>query len=66
MRLAARLLLDLGRVQQGSNGCRRTNANGNAGLHQLGPAFFLGPLGIIACVAHVRLSMASLARLEAA
>jgi len=40
MMLRARLLLYLGRVQEGSNDRRRSDADRNTGLHQLGAALF--------------------------
>jgi len=58
MSLAARLLLDLRRVQQRSNDCSRSNADGDTGLHQLAAAFLVGAIGVIVAICHGRFSMA--------
>jgi hypothetical protein len=51
-RLAARLLFDLGRVEQGGNDCRGADADRDPGLDQLGPALLVGLVEILAVVAH--------------
>ena len=56
--LPARLLLDLRCVEQRGNDCRRTNADGDTGLHQLVAAFFTGFVVFIVAVAHGAISMA--------
>jgi len=64
--LAARLFLDLGGIEQGGNDGGRADAHGNTGLHQLGPALFVGAVVLFAAVAHEQTSMALGAGLEAA
>lgn len=56
--LAPRLLLDLGRVEQGRDDRRRAYADCNARLHQLCPALLIGRVAIVVPVAHRSLSMA--------
>jgi len=56
MMLRARLLLYLGRVQEGSNDRRRSDTDRNTGLHQLGPALFAR---LVSVVSHGLLCMAS-------
>jgi len=63
MRLAARLLLDLGGVEQGGHYGRGADADGNARFHQLRPPLFVRSVGFIA---HARFSMASGAAWEEA
>lgn len=59
MRLAARFLLDLGGVEQGSDNRRRADADRNAGLHQLVAALFVGAIRLVVIdVAHRAFSMA--------
>jgi len=66
MRLAARLLLDLGGVKQSGDHCRRADANGHAGLHQLASALLVRAVGFVIGVAHTEISMASVKDWEAA
>jgi len=61
MKLAARFLLDLGRVKQRRDDGRRADSNRYAGLHQLVTALLVGRVGLVR-VAHPALSMAFVAR----
>jgi hypothetical protein len=66
MRLGAGLFLDLGRVKQRGDDRGRADADGDASLHQLGTALFVGAIQIVVAVAHARFSMAFRAAWEAA
>jgi len=63
MMLGARLLLDLRGVQEGSDDRRRSDADRNTGLHQLGAALFAR---LVSVVSHDLLCMASKPGWEAA
>jgi len=58
MSLAARLFLDLGGVEQRRDDRCRPDADGNARLHQLGPALLIIAVEIAIIVAHRMFSMA--------
>ena len=59
MTLLARLLLDLGRVEQGGNDRGRSDTDRNAGLHQFLTALLTGAVGfVIAVISHDRSSIA--------
>jgi len=66
MGLVARLFLDLGGIKQSGDDRCRPDADGNAGLHQLGTALFAGAVEIIVAVAHVQFSILFDANWEAA
>jgi len=59
MTLPARLLLDLGSVEQGGNDRGRADADRYSGLHQLLTALLTGAVGfVVVTVSHTLLSMA--------
>ena len=57
MSLAPPLLLDLRRVQQRGDDCRRSDADCDTGLHQLAAAFLIGAIGVVVGFCHARISM---------
>ena len=66
MTLAARLLLDLGRVQESGDDCCRPDADGHTGLDQLCAPLFAGAVDFIVFVAHSPTSMVFAADWEGA
>ena len=54
----APLLLDLRGIKQCSDDCRRSDAHGDTGLHQLAAAFLIGAITVVVTVCHARFSMA--------
>jgi hypothetical protein len=61
--LAARLLLDLRRVEQRGDDGRRADPDSDARLHQFGAALFVRAVGVVAVV-HSQFSMVFGAALE--
>ena len=60
----ASFFLDLGRVKQRGDDGRRSDADGDAGLDQLGAALLIGAVSVIVAVCHARFSMAFRANWE--
>jgi hypothetical protein len=56
--LTARLLLDLGGIEQRGNDRGRPNSHCNSGLHQLRSTLLAGPVVIVIRIAHRAFSMA--------
>lgn len=66
MKLAARLLLDLGRVEQRGHDCGRADSYRDSRFHQLVAALFIRLIEIVVTVAHGATSMAFGGALEVA
>ena len=56
--LPARLLLDLGRVEERSHDGGRSDSDGDARLHQLLTPLFVGLFEIVVLIGHGQISMA--------
>lgn len=65
MRLTPLLLLDLGSIKERRDDCRRADAHGYAGFHQLGSPLLVRLVEIVVAVAHRFFSMAFPTPLEA-
>lgn len=66
MMLTARLLLDLGRVEQRGHDCSRADSYRDARFYQLIAALFIRLIEIVVAVAHNPISMAFGGALEVA